>query len=159
MTKIKIIIYDFDGVMTDNKAYVDENGKETVQINRSDGLGIELLKKLGLEQMIMSTEKNKVVKARAKKLEIPVIQGVNNKLETLIKFCKKRNVLKRSVAFLGNDINDKEAMLNSGLSFCPLDAHSEIKNISTHILNAKGGEGVVREMFDFVKKNENLFKI
>ena len=82
MIKISMIIYDFDGVMTNNKAYLNESGVESVQINRADGLGIELIRKLGIKQMILSTEKNKVVRARAKKLKIPVIHGVENKLLT-----------------------------------------------------------------------------
>ena len=82
--KIDIIIYDFDGVMTNNKVYVDQNGNETVQVNRADGLGISEIKKLGIEQIIISTETNPVVSARANKLEIICLQGIENKKSALI---------------------------------------------------------------------------
>ena len=78
-SKIKIICYDFDGVMTNNKVYVDQYGKEMVQVNRADGLGVEEIKKLGIEQIIISTEKNPVVSARASKLGIKCLQAINNK--------------------------------------------------------------------------------
>ena len=81
--KIDIIIYDFDGVMTNNKVYVDQNGNETVQVNRADGLGISEIKKLGIEQIIISTEKNPVVVKRAEKLGISCMQGIENKKAAL----------------------------------------------------------------------------
>lgn len=77
--EIKLIVYDFDGVMTDNKVYIDQNGMESVQVNRGDGLGVSEIKKLGIKQIILSTEKNLVVAARAKKLKIDCLHGVNNK--------------------------------------------------------------------------------
>ena len=159
MIKISMIIYDFDGVMTNNKAYLNESGVESVQINRADGLGIELIRKLGIKQMILSTEKNKVVRARAKKLKIPVIHGVENKLLTFKKYCNDNNILNESIAFIGNDINDKDVMIYSGLSLCPKDAYTEIKKISDHILDVKGGDGVVRDMFNFIINNEKIFSV
>ena len=74
--KIKLIVYDFDGVMTDNKVYIDQDGKETVKVNRGDGLGISEIKKLGIEQIIISTEKNLVVMKRAEKLGISCMKGI-----------------------------------------------------------------------------------
>ncbi len=154
--KIKLIVYDFDGVMTDNKVYVDQDGKETVQVNRGDGLGISEIKKLGIEQIIISTEKNPVVITRAKKLGIYCLQGIENKKDVLINFCQKNDYELEYVAYVGNDINDKEAMEIVGYSFCPSDAHGSIKKISNHILDTKGGNGVIRELLDFInnKKGE-----
>jgi len=149
--KIKLIVYDFDGVMTNNKAFVDENGKEFVEINRSDGLGVSEFKKLDLEQMIMSSEKNKVVEARAKKLDIKVMHGIEDKKNTLISFCEENNIQLKQVLFVGNDINDEEAMKISGYAYCPLDSHARIKKISDHILTKKGGSGVIRELYDIIK--------
>ena len=92
--RIKLIIYDFDGVMTDNKVYIDQNGNELVQVNRADGLAISEIIKLGIKQLIISTEKNPVVSARAKKLGIPCIQHIENKTNHDIKaleyFIKKK---------------------------------------------------------------------
>ena len=153
---LTLIVYDFDGVMTDNKVYVDQSGREMVQVNRADGLGVSEIKKLGIEQIIISTEKNSVVSARASKLSIPCLQGIENKKDVLINYCKKNDINLKNIAYVGNDINDKEAMKIVGYSFCPVDAHGSIKKISNHILDTKGGNGVIRELLDFInnKKGE-----
>ena len=147
---VRLIVYDFDGVMTDNKVYVDQNGREMVQVNRADGLGISEIKKLGFEQIIISTEKNPVVTARAEKLDIYCLQGIENKKDVLINFCKKNDINLKDVAYVGNDVNDKEVMEIVGYSFCPSDAYGSIKKISNHILDTKGGNGVVRELLDII---------
>jgi len=154
--KVKLIVYDFDGVMTDNKVYVDQNGKETVQVNRADGLGVSEIKKLGIEQIIISTEANPVVSSRANKLGINCLQDIDNKKDTLIKYCKKNALDMKKVGYIGNDINDLEVMKIAGFTFCPSDAHNNIINITDHILKAKGGDGVVRELLDLLtnKKGE-----
>ena len=154
--KLDLIVYDFDGVMTDNKVYVDQNGNEMVQVNRADGLGVSEIKKLGIEQIIISTEKNSVVSARASKLSIPCLQGIENKKMALFDYCKENDIDLKNVAYVGNDINDKNVMENTGLTFCPADAHGSIKKISDHVLKTKGGHGVIRELLDFInnKKGE-----
>ena len=149
-SKIQLIVYDFDGVMTDNKVYVDQSGNETVQVNRADGLGIAEIKKLGIEQIIISTERNPVVTTRAKKLAIPCLQGIANKKDTLINYSKKNNIDLQTIVYVGNDINDKEAMEIVGYAFCPADAHKKILDISDNKLRTKGGDGVVRELFDLI---------
>ena len=148
--KINLIVYDFDGVMTNNKLYLDQDGREMVQVNRADGLGIAEIQKLGIEQIIISTETNPVVSARANKLGIPCLQGINNKKEALMDYCGKNDIDLNNVAFVGNDINDKEAMVIAGITFCPSDAHNSIIAISNHFLKARGGEGVIRELLDFI---------
>jgi len=147
---ITLIAYDFDGVMTDNKIYVDQNGNETVQVNRSDGLGVSEIKKLGIEQIIISTEKNPVVTKRAKKLNIKCLQGIDNKKQALEEYCYKKNIKLQNTAFVGNDINDLEALEIAGYSFCPADAHKSVKDISIYTLKSNGGEGVIREIFDLI---------
>ena len=149
---INLIVYDFDGVMTDNKVYVDQNGREMVQVSRADGLGVSEIKKLGIEQIIISTEKNPVVSARAHKLSIPYLQGIENKKMALINYCKENDIDLKNVAYVGNDINDKEAMEIVGYSFCPADAHNSIKELSNHTLKVKGGEGVVRKLYEILKE-------
>ena len=150
--KLKLIVYDFDGVLTDNKVIVDENGTESVIVNRADGLGVSEIKKLKIKQLIISTETNSVVNYRAKKLKIPCIQGVKNKKKTLLDYCEKNDVDLKTVAFVGNDINDKEVMEIVGLSICPKDSHKNILNFSNIVLNTGGGQGVVREIFDMIIK-------
>ena len=147
--EIKLIVYDFDGVMTDNKVYIDQNGNEMVQVNRADGLAVSEIKKLGIEQIIISTEINSVVSARARKLDIPCLQGIGNKKDTLIDYCKKNTIDLKQVAYAGNDINDMDAMIISGISFCPADAHEMIKRNSNYILKTKGGDGVIRDLLDY----------
>tara|TARA_B100000315_G_scaffold209687_1_gene205574 strand:- start:1006 stop:1491 length:486 start_codon:yes stop_codon:yes gene_type:complete len=148
--KIKLIVYDFDGVMTDNKVYVDQNGKEMVQVNRADGLGISEINKLGIKQIIISTEKNPVVSKRAQKLDLIYFQGVKDKKHTLINFCKKNKIDLNNVAYIGNDINDLEVMEIVKYTFCPSDSHNSIKKISRYTLKSRGGEGVIRELFDLL---------
>ena len=152
--KIKLIVYDFDGVMTDNKVYVDQDGKETVQVNRGDGLGISEIKKLGIERIIISTEKNPVVMKRATKLNIKCLQGIENKKAALIDYCENNNFDLENVAYVGNDINDKEVMEIAGTTYCPLDAHKSIQDISDNILKTKGGDGVIREILDIINKEK-----
>ena len=137
--------------MTDNKVYIDQNGNEIVQVNRADGLGVSEIKKLGIQQAIISTEKNPVVAARARKLDIPCLQGINNKKNALIDFCLEKDIELGCVAYVGNDINDKDAMQAVTYTFCPADAHDSIKRIADHVFNKKGGDGVIRELFDFLK--------
>ena len=147
MNSIKLLVYDFDGVMTDNKVHIDQYGNEMVQVSRADGLGISEIRKLGIQQIIISTETNPVVSARAKKLGLHCLQGVNNKAKDLTDYCKKKISLDE-VAYVGNDINDLEVMKLVGITFCPADAHVSIKEISQYILESKGGEGVSREILD-----------
>ena len=154
--RIKLLVYDFDGVMTDNKVYIDEKGKEMVRVNRADGLGVAEIKKLGIKQVIISTEKNTVVSVRARKLGISCLQGIADKKIALIDYCRKYNFVLKYVAYVGNDINDKEAMEIVGTTICPADAHESIKTISDFTLKATGGNGVIREFLDFItnKKGE-----
>ena len=151
---IKLIVYDFDGVMTDNKVYIDQNGNEMVQVSRADGLGISEIVKLGIQQIIMSTEVNPVVTQRAIKLKIPCFQGLDNKKDALMDYSKKNNIDLKKVAYVGNDLNDKDAMAIAGFSFCPADAHETIKEISDHIFNRNGGDGVIRELLNIIKSDD-----
>ena len=150
INKIKLIVYDFDGVMTDNKVYVDQNGNEMVSVNRSDGLGVSEIKKLGIKQIILSTEKNPVVTARASKLGITCLQEIDNKKNALMDYCDNNDIELNNVAFVGNDINDREAMEIVGIRFCPADAHENIIIISDYIFKSKGGDGVIRELLDLI---------
>ena len=152
MNSIKLLVYDFDGVLTDNKVYVDQHGNEMVQVSRADGLGIAEIKKLEIQQMILSTETNTVVSARAKKLDLFCLQGVNNKAQALTEYCNVHQISLSDVAYVGNDINDLDVMELVGTTFCPADAHVSIKEISQFILSSKGGEGIVREIFDKLKE-------
>ena len=151
------LIFDFDGVLTDNKVHLDQNGNEWVSCNRSDGLAFDVLRKFKKHTYIISTEKNKVVAARAKKLKIPVLFGIQNKSKALKKLSKKKLFNLDRTLYVGNDLNDYEAIKLCGYSACPSDSHKKIKKISTFKLDTKGGSGVVRELtekilnIDFLK--------
>ena len=150
-SNIKVIAYDFDGVMTDNKVYVDQNGIETVQVNRGDGLGVSELKKLGYNQIIISTEENPVVTQRAKKLGVECFHGVVNKLKCLREFADSNGIKMDQVCFVGNDINDLEVMSAVGIKVCPKDAVEEILEIADIIVSKNGGDGVIRELYNIIK--------
>ena len=144
------IAYDFDGVMTDNKVIVNENGIESVAVNRSDGLAVSLLREAGIDQVIISTEQNPIVSVRARKLNLPVMQDVEDKGEAIRKYCNERHYDLSDVMFIGNDINDLPALKLVGYRGCPADAHEKVSNVCDWISTCKGGEGVVRELYDWI---------
>ena len=150
LLNIKLIVYDFDGVMTNNKVLVDQYGNESVFVNRADGLAIAWLKKKKIPQLILSTEKNPVVSMRAKKLNIPVIQGADNKKRTLIQYIEKKSIKSQNIIYVGNDINDLEVMEYVGIPIATADSHLCIKKIAKYITKASGGEGVIREIMDII---------
>lgn len=145
----KLIVYDFDGVMTDNRVVVDENGKESVTVHRGDGWGVRMIKnELKIPQIILSTEANPVVTRRAEKLKIPVIHNAgDSKKQILEKYCSENGFSPAEVMYIGNDLNDYNAMMMCGYHACPSDAEPEIKDVSNYIFEAKGGYGVVRELY------------
>lgn len=145
---LSAFVFDFDGVLTDNKVLIDEIGNESVYCNRSDGLAFDVLHKLNKPIFILSTEKNSVVAVRAKKLKTPVIHGTKNKVKSLISLAKKEGLQLEKILYIGNDLNDYQVMKKCGFSLCPSDAHDEIKNISDIVLKTRGGEGVIRELIE-----------
>lgn len=147
---IELIAFDFDGVFTNNKAILFDNGHEGVIINRADGLGISKLKELKIPMLIITTETNPVVKYRSEKLNIELISAATNKKESLLKYAQSRKIDLSKIIYVGNDINDLEVMSIVGYPCCPSDAHPSVKNISKIILQSKGGEGIARELYDLI---------
>jgi 3-deoxy-D-manno-octulosonate 8-phosphate phosphatase (KDO 8-P phosphatase) len=145
---IKIFVFDFDGVLTDNLVYLDQNEVESVSCSRADGLAFDILRKLNKSVYILSTEKNNVVSARARKLGVPVIQSIKNKEDALRGLVSREGYQLENVLYVGNDLNDYNAMMISGYSVCPADSHLRIKSISDFVLNTNGGKGVVRELLE-----------
>ena len=145
---INLIVYDFDGVMTDNRAIIFQDGTEAVIVNRADGLGVDRFRSLGISQLILSTETNPVVKARAAKLHLEFIVSCKDKKNALQKYCRKMKYNLSKVAYIGNDINDLEAMKIVGYPIAPADAHVEVKKIAKIITKTIGGDGVIRELLD-----------
>lgn len=154
------IVFDFDGVFTDNYVYVDSHGNETVRCSRADSYGINLLnlakiktQKL-LDFFVLSTETNPVVVGRCKKMKIDCYSGEENKWfflrEWLINNRPGMVSPELGVLYFGNDLNDLEVMSHVGASICPQDAHPEVKRIATFVLDSPGGQGFVREGIEFV---------
>lgn len=154
---IDLIVYDFDGVMTDNRVIVLQDGTEGVFCNRADGLGIDIIRSAGIPQLIISTERNPVVEVRAKKLCIDVIYNCGDKKKSLELFCEQNGYKLSRVVYLGNDINDLELMKAVGMPLCPADAHYSIVDISLYKLSTEGGFGVIRELADMLmERSDNL---
>ena len=157
LENIDAFIFDFDGVLTNNLVFVDQDGKELVSCNRSDGLAFDVLRKLKKPSYILSTEKNPIVSARAKKLKIQAIQGVEDKVQELLILAKTNEYNLNRVLYVGNDINDYKVMKLCGYSACPSDSHEKIRSIATFVLQKKGGNGVIRELLE-VKLNIDFIK-
>lgn len=145
--KLECIFYDFDGVMTDNRVLVDQNGIESVFVNRSDGYGIAGIKEMGIPQLIVSTEVNPVVERRAEKLKLEVLHGVRDKGAVVSEYCEKHGYNINNVMFMGNDLNDLPAMKLVGFKAAPADAEKEILEIADWVSEYKGGYGAVRDLY------------
>ena len=150
IAKIKLLVIDVDGVMTDGGMYFTESGDQFKKFNTKDGMAIIHLTKSNFQVAIISSGfKGEAVTKRAEML------GIQNctvsrapKIETLTRLCEEQGISLENVAMIGDDINDLEVMQNIGFSACPRDAVNRIKKNSTIILNKKGGEGCVREFID-----------
>lgn len=144
--KPDLIVYDFDGVMTDNRVLVMQDGTEAVLANRADGWGIGQLRQAGFRQIILSTETNPVVAARAKKLGLEVLQGSGDKRRDLVACCEAKGIALDRVLYVGNDVNDLEAMNLVGFPVAPADAHPAVLAVAKHVTRSRGGEGVLKEI-------------
>lgn len=150
-SRIRLVIYDFDGVMTDNRVFVDQKGVETVAAHRGDGMGIGIIRRLGMEQCIVSTERNDVVQARAKKIGIEAAHGVADKSSLVIQLAASKGLALSDVLFMGNDVNDAGAMGVCGFRAAPSDSHPSILAMADYVTEATGGHGCIRELADALK--------
>ena len=148
--KIKLIVFDFDGVFTDNKVHINEFGEECVTCYRSDGVGLERIKKLGLEIAILSSEKNQLVKKRSEKLGIFCINNSRDKGEDLKNLSMDLKIPLSDILFLGNDVNDIPAFKIAGISVGVADCFEEAKKFTDFCLKKNGGDGAVREICDML---------
>ena len=144
-----LIVFDFDGVFTDNKVYVSEEGKETVLCSRLDGIGLEKLKVHGWKSLVLSSEKNLVVSKRCEKLKLECIQNVKDKGVSLQAYIKT-NQFQGTIIYVGNDENDLPALPFVDYSVAVADATSKYKCAVDYITHTKGGDGAVREICEFL---------
>jgi 3-deoxy-D-manno-octulosonate 8-phosphate phosphatase (KDO 8-P phosphatase) len=150
LSSIRLIVFDFDGVFTDNTVYVSQDGFESVRCWRSDGLGLSRLKTLGIKLFIVSTEVNPVVSARARKLKVPCRQGVEDKAAIILRICGELDIDPSLVMFVGNDINDIPAFKVIGVPVAVADAHPDVDPYILGRTKRPGGLGAVREVCDWV---------
>ncbi len=149
--RTKLVVMDFDGVLTDNLVHVDEQGNEQVTSSRGDSMGLRLVREtLPIEFMVISTEVNPVVAARCKKLKLEVFQGINDKPSVLKKLIQEKGIPAVEVVFIGNDVNDIGCMEIAGCAVAPSDAEPIVKRHADLVLTRKGGKGAVREFCDIL---------
>lgn len=146
--RIRLLVFDFDGVFTDNMVYVFQDGSEAVRCFRGDGLGLRKLERVGIENLILSTEVNPVVAARSRKLGIPCMQGCDDKRSALDAVVQQRSLSMAQVAFVGNDINDLPCLIRVGLPIVVRDAHPDVVPNARYQTQKRGGCGAVREVCD-----------
>ena len=145
---IDAIVMDFDGVLTNNKVIVNEEGTESVVCSRSDGIAFDAMRKLGIKSFVISSERNRVVAKRSQKLSTNVIFGSNDKCKSIIEITKQNQIELSRTLFVGNDINDYHAMEMAGYRACPNDSHPFIKEIANIVTWKNGGDGVIREILE-----------
>lgn len=149
--KVEMLVMDFDGVLTDNRVWVDEEGHESVACNRSDSYGLSLLRReTKVQLLVISRETNPVVEQRCKKLKLECLQSVKDKVAVLSTVLKERGIDPANVVYMGNDLNDLPCFPLVGYTVAPADAHPEIIVSADHITALPGGRGAVRELCDLI---------
>ena len=151
LASVTFVVFDFDGVMTDNRVLVAEDGRESVLCSRADGLGVQRLSRAGVGCLILSTETNPVVSARAAKLGIECVQGLGDaKGDALRGILRDRALDPAAVAYVGNDVNDIACLRQVGVPICVADAWPDVRRAARFVTARRGGEGAVREVCDLV---------
>ncbi|MEX2160774.1 MAG: acylneuraminate cytidylyltransferase [Anaerolineales bacterium] len=152
--KVTLLVMDFDGVMTDNRVWVSEEGIEQAAANRSDGLGIRMLLQAGVDAMVISMEENPIVSKRCEKLGIPYMKGIQDKGGLLSSILAERKLNANEVIFLGNDTNDLPCFPLVACGVAVADSHPEVLRQADLILSKPGGRGAVRELCDLILAND-----
>jgi YrbI family 3-deoxy-D-manno-octulosonate 8-phosphate phosphatase len=149
---VAAVVFDFDGVFTDDLVLVDESGREAVTCSRSDGHGLAALAKSGVPMLVISKEANPVVGARCAKLGIKCVQGCNDKLPVMSQWLKQGGINAANTVYVGNDVNDLECLAAVGCGVAVADAHVEVRAAARMVLSRPGGHGAVRESCDLIMK-------
>lgn len=150
MRGLRLVVFDFDGVFTDNAVYVGADGMELVRCWRGDGFGLAALRREGIALWVLSTEVNPVVGRRCEKLAVPCVQGCEDKLPALRRILRETGIALEETAYVGNDVNDLECLEAVGLSVVVSDAHNSVRDRADLILTRSGGHGAVREFCEMV---------
>ena len=147
---VQAVVMDFDGVLTDNRVLLSEQGFESVACHRGDGLGLAMLRDSGLPMCVLSSEVNPVVTKRCEKLKLTCEHGLTTKGENLKRWLTQNGIDARRTVYIGNDVNDLDCMAMVGCAVCPADAHPAVRQVSRIVLNERGGYGAVRELADLI---------
>lgn len=147
---IDAVVLDFDGTQTDDRVLIDSDGREFVAVHRGDGLGIAALRRSGLKLLILSTEQNPVVAARARKLRIPVLHGVDRKDLALKQWCEEQGIAPERVLYVGNDVNDLPCFAFAGWPVAVASAHDVVRGAARAVTTAPGGDGAIREIAGWI---------
>jgi YrbI family 3-deoxy-D-manno-octulosonate 8-phosphate phosphatase len=148
--RIELLVLDFDGVLTDNRVWVDAEGGEMVAAHRGDGWGLARLQEAGVPVVVLSTESHPVVAARCRKLGLPLWQGIEQKAEALKRLLAQRGVEAANTVYLGNDVNDLPCFPLVGWACVVGDAHPDVFGQADRVLQKPGGKGAVRELCDLI---------
>ncbi|MFC9622930.1 cytidylyltransferase domain-containing protein [Streptomyces sp. NPDC056930] len=143
---IDAVVLDFDGTQTDDRVLIDADGREIVAVHRGDGLGIAALRKAGMPLLILSTEQNPVVAARAHKLRIPVLHGIDRKDLALKQWCDEQSIAPERVLYVGNDVNDLPCFALAGWPVAVASAHDSVRAAARAVTTTPGGFGAIREI-------------
>ncbi len=152
--ELDALVMDFDGVWTDDRVWVNQDGSESIVCSRRDGMGLERLRKAGLPMMVLSKEANPVLKHRCAKLKIPCEHGLETKIERFNQWLAERGLRMENTIYVGNDINDLECLRAAGLGVAPRDAHPEALAVADLVLDADGGRGALRLLSDMILSGE-----
>ncbi|MFJ9345851.1 cytidylyltransferase domain-containing protein [Streptomyces sp. NPDC101237] len=147
---IDAVVLDFDGTQTDDRVLIDADGKEFVSVHRGDGLGIAALRKSGLRMLVLSTEQNPVVAARARKLQIPVLHGIDRKDLALKQWCEEQGIAPERVLYVGNDVNDLPCFALVGWPVAVASAHDVVRGAARAVTTVPGGDGAIREIASWI---------
>jgi len=147
---LRCAAFDFDGVFTDNSVYVSETGEEFVRCSRADGIGLAVLRALGICCVVISTEKNPVVAARCRKLGIEFRQNCDDKVAALSEFLAAEGISMAETSFLGNDVNDLAVLSGVGFPAAVQDAFPAVLQVARWVGQCRGGHGAVREFCEFI---------
>ena len=145
---VELLVLDFDGVLTDDRVWVNERGDESVAAHRGDGYGLAQLRKAGLQMIVISREENEVVAARCEKLGIPVMQGIEDKASALREVLERGKIEPSRAVYVGNDVNDLPCFPLVGCAVAVSDAHPQVLAAADMRLSLPGGHGAVRELCD-----------
>ncbi|MGW4442533.1 cytidylyltransferase domain-containing protein [Streptomyces sp. NPDC004682] len=143
---IDAVVLDFDGTQTDDRVLIDSDGREFVSVHRGDGLGIAALRDSGLKMLILSTERNPVVAARARKLRLPVLHGIDRKDLALKQWCEEQGIAPERVLYVGNDVNDLPCFALVGWPVAVAGAHDAVRGAARAVTTVRGGDGAIREV-------------